>query len=71
MDLHTDNVSLMDQLDILGSSHEPPGLPGILKPCLREVTALPTWTYCFLACLLADGGPESKESVSLCSTDNL
>ena len=29
----------------------PPGLPGTFKPCLREVTALPTWTYCFLAYL--------------------
>ena len=27
----------------------PPGLPGTLKPCHREVTALPIWAYCFLA----------------------
>ena len=48
-DLLTDNVSLLDQLDTLGGPHVPPGLPGTFKPRLREVTALPTWTYCFLA----------------------
>ena len=26
-----------------------PGLPGSVKPRLREVTSLPSWLYCFLA----------------------
>ena len=48
-DLLTDNMSLLQQIDVLGGQHAVPSLPGILKPRLREVSTLPTWVYCFLA----------------------
>ena len=47
--LVTDNVSLLQQLDTFGGHHAFPLLPGMLKPCVRDVTSLPSWIYCFLA----------------------
>ena len=44
----TDNVSLLQQLEIMGGQTAP-GLPGVLRPHLREVNTLATWIYCFLA----------------------
>ena len=44
-----DNVSLLQQLDTFGGHHAFQLLPGMLKPCLRDVTSLPSWIYCFLA----------------------
>ena len=48
-DLLSDNMSLLQQLETLGGPSVAPGLPGALKPRLREVSTLPTWLYCFLA----------------------
>ena len=44
----TDNISLLQQLEIMGGQTAP-GLPGVLRPRLREVNTLATWIYCFLA----------------------
>lgn len=43
------NISLMQQLEGCNAHCSKPGLPGALKPRLREVTSLPSWKYCFLA----------------------
>ena len=48
-DLLTDNISLIQQLDVFGTQHSAPSLPGALKPRLREVTNLTSWMYTFLA----------------------
>lgn len=48
-DLLTDNISLLQQLEILGTQPLVPALPGFLKPRLHEVSALPSWLYCYLA----------------------
>lgn len=48
-DLMTDNISLLQQLEAVGSQGAFPALPGVLKPRLREVATLPSWLYCFLA----------------------
>ena len=47
-DLLTDNISLLQQLESFGG-HNYCALPGALKPRFREVTALPSWLYCYLA----------------------
>ena len=48
-DLLTDNMSLLQQLETFNSNCQLPGLPGALRPPLREVTSLGSWVYCFLA----------------------
>ena len=48
-DLLTDNMSLLQQIDVLGGQHAVPSLPEMLKPLLREVSTLPIWVYYFLA----------------------
>lgn len=45
----TDNIALLQQLETFNGQCILPTLPGALKPRLREVTALPSWLYCFLA----------------------
>lgn len=47
--LPTSNLSLLQQLDTLGSHFLAPTTRGILKHRLREVTTLPAWMYCFMA----------------------
>ena len=48
-DLLTDNISLIQQMEALNGQCTSPALPGMLKPHLREVSSLSSWTYCFLA----------------------
>ena len=48
-DLLTDNVSLLQQLEIFGGQYSVPSLPGMLRPHLREVTTLSSWMYYFVA----------------------
>lgn len=44
----TDNISLLQQMEPLGSQMAP-CIPGTMRPRLREVATLATWAYCFLA----------------------
>ena len=48
-ELLTDNISLIQQLEVFGTHTSLPTLPGVLRPSLREVSSLQTWMYCFLA----------------------
>ena len=45
-DLLSDNISLLQQLEMVNYQCTLPALP---RPRLREVSSLATWTYCFLA----------------------
>ena len=44
-----DNISLLQQLEAMNMTATLPALPGSMKPRFREVTALASWLYCFLA----------------------
>ena len=48
-DLLTDNISLLQQLETFNSNCQLPGLPGALRPRLRELKSLCSWVYCFQA----------------------
>lgn len=48
-DLLTDNIALLQQLEVFGGQCPLQTLPGALKPRLRDVVSLPSWMYCFLA----------------------
>lgn len=48
-DLLTDNISLLQQMEVMGAQQLVPSLPGFLKPRLREVSTLPSWLFCYLA----------------------
>ena len=48
-DLLVDNISLVQQLETIGSQYSVPSLPGVLRPRLREVTNLSSSMYCFVA----------------------
>lgn len=50
-ELAADNISLMQQLEGFSAQCTVPGLPGALKPRLREPTSLASWMYCFLGFL--------------------
>ena len=47
-ELLTDNISLVQQLETMQSTH-PVNMLGPTRPRLREVTTISTWLYCFLA----------------------
>lgn len=48
-DLLTDNIALLQQLEVFRGQCPLQTLPGALKPRLRDVVSLPSWMYCFLA----------------------
>ena len=50
-DLLSDNISLLQQLEMVNSQCTLPALPGLMRPRLCEVSSLATWTYCFLTYL--------------------
>ena len=45
-DFLTDNISLLQQLEVVQGSFP---VTGPARPRLREITSLPSWLYCFLA----------------------
>ena len=45
----TDNIFLLQELEIFGGQYSVPSLPGMLKPRFRDIMTLPSWMYCFLA----------------------
>ena len=48
-ELLVDNIHLLQQLEAVQGLSLLPGLPGVARPRLREVTSLTTWLYCFLS----------------------
>ena len=48
-ELLSDNIALLQQLDVFQGQCAMPVLPGALKPRLREVATLPSWLYSYLA----------------------
>lgn len=52
LELLTNNITLLQQLEVFHSQCSSPSLPGVLRPWLQEVTSLPSWVYCFLACIV-------------------
>lgn len=49
-DLLADNIALLQQMETFSGQYAcMPGLPGMLKPSLRDVKTLPSWVYSFLA----------------------
>lgn len=49
-DMLTDNIALLQQMETFTSTYAcMPGLPGVLKPRLRDITSLASWMYCFMA----------------------
>ena len=71
-DLLSDNVSLLQQLEIFGGQYSVPTLPGMLKPRLWYVTTLPLWTYCFLAYIVMKGADTQIATghAGICLLDN-
>ena len=48
-ELLSDNIALLQQLDVFQGQCAMPVLPGALKSRLREVATLPSWLYSYLA----------------------
>ena len=48
-ELLSDNIALLQQLDVFQGQCAMPVLPGALKPRFREVATLPSWLYSYLA----------------------
>ena len=51
-DMHeflTDNVALLQQLQVFTDTSAASCLPGVARPRLQDVTSLSSWLYCFLA----------------------
>ena len=45
----TDNVALLQQLEVFPGTSATSCLPGVARPRLRDITSLPSWLYFFLA----------------------
>ena len=45
----TDNVALLQQLEVVPGTSAASCLPGVARSRLHDITSLPSWLYCFLA----------------------
>lgn len=64
-ELLTDNITLLQQLDVMNMQCSLPALPGVMRPRLREVTTLPSWLYCFLAYVaIRSSDPETRDMLA-------